>query len=388
MRGVTRVVALINGYHPVIGGAERLLGAVIPYLWEHQVETHVVTRSRPGLESFEVIEGVPVHRVNAPGPKAAASLAYTVGALRLIGRLNPHVIHAHDLFATATTAAVARAVQEIPVIATSHGGGKPGDVQRLQRKLLGKSRMKLFCRAVDAFICISSEIDREFSDVGVPPNLRTFVPNGVDPLRFCMKTKEQKLEIRLRLSLPDGPTVVYSGRLFEGKRIIDLVEIWPRVRQAFPRANLVIVGDGPEEQSLKHVAGKGILFCGAVDDVAPYLQAADVFCLPSAHEGLSISLLEAMSCGLASVVTDVGGARDCVRHDISGWIVQPGDHESLYTGLTTLLADPGRRDALGRAARQRVKAEYSLPVMAERLTRLYARVRGSRPPSPAAAATG
>ncbi|MBD3241176.1 MAG: hypothetical protein GF331_11370, partial [Chitinivibrionales bacterium] len=75
-----RVAALINGYHPVIGGAERLLAAVIPHLWDQNVETHVITRLRPGLAAFELIGGVPVHRVPSPGPKAVASLSYTVHA--------------------------------------------------------------------------------------------------------------------------------------------------------------------------------------------------------------------------------------------------------------------------------------------------------------------
>ncbi|MBD3243144.1 MAG: glycosyltransferase, partial [Chitinivibrionales bacterium] len=299
-------------------------------------------------------------------------------AQRLIARLAPAVVHAHDLFSTTTTGIIARARSGMAVVVTSHGGGYPGDVQRLQRKLFGRARMKLFRRTVDAFVCISSEIDQELANVGVPDARRCFLPNGVDHARFHPCRKVAKDGLRVRLGLPEGPMAVYCGRLFVGKRVIDLVEVWPRVRQACPQAKLVIVGDGPEERRLRMAAGEGVTFTGAVDNVAPYLQAADVFCLPSSHEGLSISLLEAMSCGLATVVTDVGGARDCLQHGVSGWVITPGDREALYNGILRFLSDDASREAMGRAARERVHTDYSLSVMATRLAGLYAHVCRTR----------
>ena len=92
-----RVAMLIQGYHPRIGGAERQLMALLPYLREQDVETLVLTRRYAGLAAKEVIDGTPVQRLPAPGPKAAAALAYSLAALPALARFRPQVVHAHNV---------------------------------------------------------------------------------------------------------------------------------------------------------------------------------------------------------------------------------------------------------------------------------------------------
>jgi len=124
---------------------------------------------------------------------------------------------------------------------------------------------------------------------------------------------------------------------------------------------------------LRGVAREGVRFVGEVDDVAPWLRAADLFVLPSAAEGLSNALLEAMATALPVVVTRVGGAVDVVEHARSGYLVDVDDEPELLRSLVLLL-DPKRgseRRALGRGARDRVVRDYSLESVASRLGDLY-----------------
>lgn len=443
-----RVVMLINGYYPRIGGAERQLGALAPLLQAQGVEVHVLTRRYPGLAAFEEIDGVPVHRLPIPGVKPVASLSFTFKAMGLMRELRPHVIHAHDMFSCATTAVLMKQLSGIPVVVTIHGGGPGGDIGRLKEKSMGTQRLALFQNTVDSFVTISKEIDSGLADLGVPPEARIAIPNGVDTERFAplkessnmpleqvgmpqapqnwvMPTspirsgasmmpegsaalplssairstlplairqksyssetsphvvvsyrakhlQDTKKELRASLGLPpNGLITIFTGRLVAGKRVDQLVAIWPAVRAHHRQAFLLVLGSGPEEEALKQAAGAGILFAGRVEDVAPYLKASDLFILPSAAEGLSVALLEAMATGLPAISTNVGGAPDVIKHGQNGWLV-PADHPpALQTALLTLLGNTTLRTTMGKAARQLVLQRYSLPVVAARLRELY-----------------
>jgi glycosyltransferase involved in cell wall biosynthesis len=433
-----RVVMLINGYYPRIGGAERQLGALAPLLQAQGVEVHVLTRRYPGLASYEEIDGVPVHRLPIPALKPVASLSFTFKAMGLMRELRPHVIHAHDMFSCATTAVLMKQLSGIPVVVTIHGGGPGGDIGRLKEKSLGMQRLALFQNTVDSFVTISQEIDSGLAELGVPPEARIAIPNGVDTKRFAplkelskmpikqvsmpqghqkwlmpsaaspfsyamssalplsIKQKpyasdaqpnlvptsrstplqDAKKELRASLGLPpNGLITIFTGRLVPGKRVDQLVAIWPAVRAHHREAYLLVLGSGPEEEALKQAAGAGIIFAGRVEDVAPYLKASDLFILPSAAEGLSVALLEAMATGLPAISTNVGGAPDIIKHGKNGWLVPPDHPPALQTALLTLLGNTTLRTNMGQQARQQVVGRYSLPVVAARLRELYGTLR-------------
>lgn len=372
MHSVLRVAMIIQEYHPVLGGAQRQLAALAPLLRAQQVDLHILTRRYSGLPAFEYIEGVPVHRLPIPGPKPLAALAFTVAALPLLRRLKPDVIHAHELLSPTTTAIAARRLFAVPIVAKVLRGGSLGDLAKLKSKTFGQRRIDLSRRWVDMFITISEEIERELAEVGVPPDRRLFIPNGVDIERFVPLSAREKTSLRGVLGLPEKSLVaIFTGRLEAEKRVDQLITIWPSVRAAHPEARLLVLGRGKEEAGLRRMAGPGVSFPGQVEDVVPFLQAADIFVLPSATEGLSNALLEAMACGLAVISTDVGGAPDVIRHRTSGWLVSPDDPAELLSAVLHLLEAPELRNNLGSNGRQRIARDYALPVTARRLRELY-----------------
>jgi len=366
---------LSHGYYPRIGGVERQLAAVVPLLQARGVEPYVLTRRLRGTQRFETVGGAPVYRLPVPGPKPLASLTFTLSALPLIKRLNPDLIHAHELISPATTAIAARKLFGIPVVATVHGSGLSSDVLRLKRRFLGKTRLKILCREIAAFCVISAVIDRELATEGVPVQKRISIPNGVDTGRFAPLAPAQKKALRSRLALPaEARIVIFVGRLAPEKRVDLLTGIWRSVRQAVPRALLLILGSGPEEAGLKQRAGDGILFLGSQPDVTPYLQAADLFVLPSAAEGLSLALLEALACGLPVIATSVGGNPEVIRHLETGWLTPPDDPPALTEAIVTLLEDEKLQSKLRENARAHAVQNYSLIKMADRLVDLYRQV--------------
>ena len=124
---------------------------------------------------------------------------------------------------------------------------------------------------------------------------------------------------------------------------------------------------------MRSMAGKGIQFTGQIEDSALYLQAADLFVSPSSTEGLSNSLLEALSSGLPVLATSVGGTKDVIQHNVNGYLIPPDDLSALRIGLLTLLGDSVLRKQLGEGGRQRVLSDFSLDAVADKLADLYIR---------------
>ena len=371
-----RIVMLIQRYFPHIGGAETQLEQLGGYMRSQGLDVHVITRRYdPSLREYEVIDGIPVYRLSSPPPKALASMLYTALAGPLIRRLKPDVIHAHEVFSPTTTAVLAKRLFKIPIVTTAHRSGPLGDVQRLKEKLFGNRRLDVFRKEVDAFAVISREIRDELSGARIPTERLHDIPNGVDATRFTPLPDERRKLLRSELGLPaDGPLTIFCGRLAREKRVNNLLAVWPDVRKIYPDASLLILGNGDQEKALKQSAGEGVIFLDGKPDVFPYLQASDVFVLPSIAEGFSVAMLEALSCGLPILVTRVGANEDVIADRESGWLIPPDDLPALKDGLITLLGDSDLRSRLGRNGRELILQNYDLPIVAERLIDLYQKV--------------
>ena len=371
---VPHIAMVIQRYYPHIGGAEKQLQRLIPRLQARGFEVCVVTRKETGLESFVKVEGVPVYRVASPGPKVLAGALFTLSASRLLSRLRPNIIHAHEILSPTSAALLTKRFHGWPVIVKILRGGVKGDIYKLKRRLFGMRRFHILRQGVDAFVVISREIDDELAELNVPLEKRAFIPNGVDTEYFAPLPQVQKKRLRAELSIPPNTiVVVYLGRLVVEKRIDYLLRIWPDVQTEFPETLLFIVGTGSEEPRLRSIAGKDIQFTGQIEDAARYLQAADLFVLPSSTEGLSNSLLEALSSGLPVLATSVGGTRDVIQHNVNGYLIPPDDVPSLKAGLLTLLGDSTLRSRLGESGRQRILSDFSLDATANQLADLYTR---------------
>lgn len=194
---------------------------------------------------------------------------------------------------------------------------------------------------------------------------------------------------RAALGLDDDAIVVGCvGRLVALKNHRLLLDQVPALALAFPRLQVVLVGDGPMRDELQaHAAALGIEarvhFTGARSDVDRLLPALDVFVLPSRTEGLSIALLEACAQALPIVASRVGGNPEIVRHGSTGLLFDSDDGDALRASLRCLLTDDVLRRALGDAARAWVDTHASMPALRAGYDAFYAKAR-SREPEPGA----
>jgi glycosyltransferase involved in cell wall biosynthesis len=120
--------------------------------------------------------------------------------------------------------------------------------------------------------------------------------------------------------------------------------------------------------------GKAIFFPGAVENVHEYLQASDIFVLPSEEDAFPLALVEAMACGLPVVSTPVGGIREIISDRQNGLLVEARDFQQLYQAISGLVRDPALSASLGTAALETVQERYSAAIIIKKYCELFRRV--------------
>lgn len=211
-------------------------------------------------------------------------------------------------------------------------------------------------------------------ETGVPADRVVSVPTGIDLERF--RSGGDRAAARAQLGLPASSQlvgIVATLRSWKGHRYL-LEAIAASARNDI---HLVIVGDGPQRESLeKRAAELGIAgrvrFAGNQDDVAPWLAAFDLFCLPSyANEGVPQALMQAMACGLAVVTTPVGSIDEIVADGETGVLVPPEDAARLGAAIERLLGDDDLRRAIGRRAAARARERFGERRMVEAMLAVF-----------------
>jgi glycosyltransferase involved in cell wall biosynthesis len=272
----------------------------------------------------------------------------------------PWRLRAHALLHVHGEAAAALCLPGLllrPSVVTLHGLHL---LRRLEgaRRRLAVANLRLILRAASRVICVSQAEMTDLVDaVGVQAAGRAVVVlNGIEPAR--LPDAAERAEARKRLSIRDDAVAgVFVGALDEVKQPLVAAQA---ARQA--GVTLLLAGAGPLQEKVQ-AAGDDILMLGKLDDVRPALAAADFFVLPSKREGLSFALLEAMSCGLAPVVSDGPGNPEAVGD--AGLVVRSGDVEGFARAFARLRDDSAYRSQLSTKARSRVLQQFS----AERMLR-------------------
>jgi glycosyltransferase involved in cell wall biosynthesis len=271
----------------------------------------------------------------------------------------------------------------LPVFASFQGGDAPHS--RLERIV------RPFAVRASAGLIVGSTRERErvIETYRVPAHRVAAIPNAME-----MPTLEDASREVARASLGIPPTtcvIEWHGRVTIRRKGLDvLIDAWNRVCHERPGTDLLLllVGTGPDAEKLHQmIAEKGVASIRWRDEyisdrrrLQPYQAAADVFVLPSRHEGFPVAPIEAMALGVPVVAADAPGVADILPEgEGSGGIVVPReDAEALAAALGRLIDDEVVRAGLGRRARARVEQVYSLDVVGRQLASFFF-ARGSRP---------
>jgi glycosyltransferase involved in cell wall biosynthesis len=200
--------------------------------------------------------------------------------------------------------------------------------------------------------------------------------NGIDTERF---TPSRRAAGRNALGLSSELLIGTAGRLVPVKDQAGFLRSLAHLRSQGANFTAVIAGDGPLRSELEALAGSlglasQVRFLGERSDIDAVLAALDIFVLSSVSEGMSNTILEAMSCGVPVVATHVGGADELVVEGLTGTLVPASNAEALGNALAELAMDPARGRRLGAAGRKRVERLFSQQTMLDAYRNLYARL--------------
>jgi glycosyltransferase involved in cell wall biosynthesis len=202
----------------------------------------------------------------------------------------------------------------------------------------------------------------------------SYLPYGVE----CERIRERALAARRREILQERPYVLTVAKLYERKGLDILLEAVSRIKHQLEGHRFLIVGDGPEESKLKHLAaGLGLdqhvtLFGEVSSREIPVLfQHCEFFVLPSRSEPFGIVLLEAMTLGKAIVATRVGGIPEFIKDGDTGLLVESGNSQALSEGILRLLRDHELRARLGKKGLQSVETRYDYHKLILRYEELF-----------------
>lgn len=295
----------------------------------------------------------------SPGPSVAGE---TRRLRRIVANLRPDVVHLHSSKAGLAGRLALRGT--VPTLFQPHGWSWLAATGTTASLSLAWER--LATRWADRTVAVGDGEAAHALTAGVTGPV-TVVRNGVDTARFRPATAVARWEARDELGVPAAaPLAVCPARWARQKGQDVLLAAWASVRAQCPDAQLALVGgDAPADVELP----AGVRLVGDVDDVRPWLAAADVVVLPSRWEGLSLALLEAMASGRSTVVSDIPGLADVVDASVGATVPveQPGP---LADAVALRLTAPELAAAEGAAAATLAAAELDTRLTFDRLAHL------------------
>lgn len=367
-----KVIHVIGGGE--FGGAEQHIIQLLSLMPEHGVEGKVICFYEAGLSAALRAKGIEVE-----------VLQFGRFDLRLLGalkrsfkRAQPDIIHTHGVKANFFTRLAVGKRKTAPLVTTVHSMLRFDYVNRLAYFVASLMERRTRYRN-DHFIAVSHAVKASLVEEGVMDEAVTVVHHGIDHVHYGQGTRQLREE---ELGLSDEHYVIgVVTRLVKNKGMEFIINAMPRIVAERPEARLVILGSGPEEESLKHLVDKlglhdQVIFVGFRDDVAECLGSFDCFVSASLSEGLGLNVLEAMAASVPVVATKVGGIVDFMQDRVNGLLVKPSSSDALAEAIMELMNDATPSTSFVTAARQLIEQKYALEHMPRETVKVYKALLG------------
>jgi glycosyltransferase involved in cell wall biosynthesis len=243
---------------------------------------------------------------------------------------------------------------------------------------------RLLLRRSDRVVAVGEAVRQALiHNEGIAADRVEVIYNGIPLERFEGRpTISKRAAIRAEIGLePEDLVVVQVARLDYLKDHATAIRTIERVARRWPRARLVLVGDGPERGAIEDLVRQremegNVRLLGQRADVPRLLAASDIVLLTSISEGIPLTLIEAMAAGRPVMATRVGGVAEVVADGQTGLLAPAGDDAALAEHILHLADDPARRDQIGQSGRQRADNLFSECRMHDAYRRIYAAMVG------------
>jgi len=407
-----RILMLAWEYPPrIVGGIARHVEELAWALAKRpDYEVHVVTCEFPGAAAEETIEGVQIHRVtpyDAPGGyndfihwvhqlnAAMRDRAYALiqqwltPKTKTASRKDPKklterdgiLLHAHDWLAYFAGVELKYAFK-LPLVATIHATefGRNNGIHNDLQRYINSIEVQLTHEAWRVIVCSDFMQGEVTYALRTPLDKLDIIYNGINASKFDFPFPEDEAAtFRTRFAAPFEKMAMFVGRGVREKGCQVLIDALPIVRRHYLNCKLVIAGGGDKrhlvEQANRLGIGAQVLFTGFIsdDDLLRLYKVADVACFPSLYEPFGIVALEAMAARTPVVVSDAGGLKEVVEHDVTGTVTYAEDPNSLAWGILRVLHNPGHAYQMAQLAYDRVQTVFNWDRIAMQTESVYGR---------------
>lgn len=362
-----RIMQVVLSLSP--GGTERLVIEICRRL-QPAIESVVCCLDRRGDWSEELTsQGIPVYALSrTPGfhPSLGRQIA------KLAARYAVDALHCHHYSPYVYGLVATMLMRGVGLVFTEHGrlsDQAPSGKRRVVNPLFGRLPGEIFA--------VCHDLKRHMVAEGFSDHRVGVIHNGIDigpSIRL-----EDREHARRELGLDEDHFVIGSvGRLDTVKDFGSLIAAFAGVRAGRSNWRLVLIGGGPEDDALRqaaraHGVEHAVVFAGFRSDARRMLAAFDLFANSSTHEGISLTVLEAMAAELPVVATRVGGNPETVEHGATGLLVPPRSPQALAEALSSLAVSSEQRRAMGCAGRLRAKQHFTIERMLDSYLTAYRR---------------
>ena len=268
------------------------------------------------------------------------------------------VLHVHYAIPHATSAVVARQILEqqgirIPVVTTLHGT----DITLVGRDPSFAPVVTYSINQSDGVTAVSEYLRKEtLNNFEIEKDI-TVIPNFIDTERF---KRRESPSLKQKLCPNCEKVLVHVSNFRPVKNAKQVVEILHRLKQDFYPIKLLLVGDGPDRMPAEHLARElgvydDVRFMGKQEGVSEILSIADVFIMPSGSETFGLAALEAMSCGVPVVASNIGGLPELVDHGVNGFLCPLDNVDAFAERIRQIVSSDTLQQSMGDAARKKAK---------------------------------
>lgn len=347
--------------YPTFGGSGVVATELAKGLANRGHKLHILSYAKPArLDSFRT--DIAYHEVDLSTYPLFEFPPYDLALANMMVHLiqyeNLDVLHVHYAIPHATSAYLAKQIlnskaKDVPVITTLHGT----DITLIGSDPTYKQVVDFSINQSDGVTAVSEYLKNEtYRLFDITKNIKV-IPNFIDLDRF---KKSQKGHFKKAICPEDEKIVTHVSNFREVKRVTDVVAAFSKMLENGVKAKLLMVGDGPERPKAENKCRElgmcnEVRFLGKQDQVEEVLSISDLFMIPSGSETFGLAALEAMSCSVPVISSNIGGLPEVNVHGETGYLCELGDIECMASHGTEILTDDKLQEKMSNAARKRAE---------------------------------
>lgn len=347
--------------YPTFGGSGVVATELAKTLAKNGHNIHMLSYARPArLDTLET--GITYHEVSINSyplfdyPPYALALASQM--VNLIEYEDLDLLHVHYALPHATSAYLAKQIMaekgiNVPVVTTLHGT----DITLVGRDPSYKHVVEFSIDKSDGVTAVSEYLKKEtYENFEIEQDIRV-IPNFIDLDRF---KKSNKTHFKKAICPNDEKVVVHVSNFRKVKRVPEVVTVFSKILEAGIESKLLLVGDGPDRQKAEQQCRDlgicdHVRFLGKLEQVEEVLSIADLFLIPSGSETFGLAALEAMSCSVPVISSDIGGLPEVNIHGETGYLCDLDDVDCMADYGVKILSDPKLHQQMADNARKQAE---------------------------------